>query len=94
MATADLKCSSNNSASTVYNLFLEAVDSYGLPSRVRSDQGTENCHVTQHMLEYHGIECRSMLFGSSVHNQRIERFWQDLHRYVTGTYYVQALLFS
>ena len=69
-----LKCSSNNTASTVYNLFLEAVDLYGLPSRVRSDQGTENYRVAQHMLEHRGVERRSMLVGSSVHNQRIERF--------------------
>jgi len=82
-----LKCSNNNTASTVYNLFLEAVDLYGLPSRVRSDQGTENYRVAQHMLEHRGIERRSMLVGTSVHNQRIERFWRDLHRCVTGTYY-------
>ena len=39
------------------------------------------------MLEPRGVERRSMLVGSSVHNQRIERFWRDLHRCVTGTYY-------
>ena len=82
-----LKCSNNNAAFTVYNLFLEAVGQYGLPSRVRSDQGTENYHVAQHMLEHRRIERRSMLVGSSVHNQRIERFWRDLHRCVTGIYY-------
>ena len=82
-----LKCSSNNTASTVYNLFLEAVDLYGLPSRVRSDQGTENYRVAQHMLEHCGVDHRSMLVVSLGHNQRIECFWRDLHRCVTGTYY-------
>ena len=82
-----LKCSSNNTASTVYNLFLEAVDLYGLPPRVGSDQGTENYCVAQHMLEHHGVDRRSMLVGSSVDSQRIERFWRDLHRCVTGTYH-------
>ena len=70
-----LRCSSNNRARTVYSLFVDAVRLYGLPSRVRSDQGRENYLVAQHMLEHRGVDCRSMLVGSSVHNHRIECFW-------------------
>ena len=62
--------------------FLKAVHQYGLPSCVRSDQGRENQLVTQHMLECRGSECRSMITGSSVHNQRIERLWGDMYRCV------------
>ena len=47
-----LKCSSNNLSSTVYSLFLKAVNHYDLPSRVRSDQGRENYRVAQHMIEH------------------------------------------
>ena len=74
-------------AQTVYSLFLDAVRQYSLPSRVRSDQGRENYLVAQHMLEFRGTERRSMLIGSSVHNQRIERFWRDLFRCVIGLYH-------
>lgn len=72
-----LGCSSNNRASTLYDLFLKAVGLYGLPSRIRCDQGGENVHVARHMLRHRGEERRSVLVGSSVHNQRIERFWRD-----------------
>ena len=46
-----MHCSDNNRSSTVYKYFLEAMRKYGLPSRVRTDQGRENIMVAQHMLE-------------------------------------------
>ena len=39
------------------------------------------------MLEHRGEERRSVLVGSSVHNQRIERLWRDCHRCVTSLFY-------
>lgn len=82
-----LHCSTNNRASTVYDLFLKAIESYGLPSRVRSDQGGENTLVARHMLEHRGNNRASMITGSSVHNQRIERLWRDLFRCAIQLYY-------
>ena len=77
-----LQCSANNTAETVYRVFMAAVNQYGLPSRVRFDQGTENIAIARHMLETRGTDRGSMIVGSSVHNQRIERMWKDMHRYV------------
>lgn len=71
----------------MYNLFLSAVSQFGLPSRVRSDQGRENYSIAIHMLESRGVERNSMITGSSVHNQRIERFWRDLYRCVIAVFY-------
>ena len=82
-----LKCSSNIKSTTVYQSFLEAVRLYHLPSRVRSDQGGENVLVAQHMVENRGADRNSMIVGSSVHNQRIERLWKDMHKCVTSLYY-------
>ncbi len=78
-----LCASTNNEAKTVYELFLLAVQKHQLPSRVRSDQGTENVLVAQHMIEKRGAERHSMITGSSVHNQHIERLWRDMHKSIT-----------
>ena len=78
-----LKCSTNNRASTVYELFTDAIGNYGVPSRVRSDQGG----VAQFMLRYRGIQRNSMITGFSTHNQRIERLWNDVHRSVVKMFY-------
>ena len=82
-----MKCSTNNEATTVYNLFLDAVSLYGLPSRVRTDYGGENRLVAQHMLENRGTDRSSMMTGNSVHNQRIERLWRDMHECVSKLFY-------
>ena len=82
-----LRCSSNNQAATVYHLFLQAVRRFSLPSRVRSDEGGENRLVALHMIRHRGVQRRSMLVGSSVHNQRIERLWRDLFQSIIRLYY-------
>ena len=49
--------------------FLKAVETYGIPSRVRSDKGKENALVANYMIEKRGLERGSMITGPSTHNQ-------------------------
>ena len=81
-----LKCSNNNQASTVYSC-LQVTRAYGIPSRVRCDQGRENICVGQFMLEQCGRDRGSIIVGSSVHNQRIECLGRDMHHCATQLYY-------
>ena len=71
----------------MYEAFLDGVQRFSLPSRLRCDQGGENTLVAAHMLEHRGADRRSVIVGSSVHNQRIERLWRDMHRCVTQLFY-------
>ena len=58
--------------------FLKGVNTYGMPSRVRSDQGRENVSVADFMIEHRGAGRGSMLTGKSTHNRHIERLWRDV----------------
>ena len=84
-----LQCSSNNRAETVLTLFKDAVQKFGLPSRVRCDKGGENVDVSLFMLSHplRGPNRGSVLVGRSVHNQRVERMWHDIFQGVIGLYY-------
>ncbi|XP_046582807.1 uncharacterized protein LOC124290155 [Haliotis rubra] len=77
----------NNDPKVVAGYYLDTVERlHGCPERIRSDAGGENRHVEQMQLllrhdhndRFAGSE--SFLYGSSVHNQRIEFWWGILRK--------------
>ena len=68
-----LLASNNNKAETVATAFTNAVETYGLPSCVRSDKGGENVQVAWFMLNHpqRGPGRGSMITGLWQGNARI-----------------------
>eukprot|EP01083_Nonionella_stella_P066647 175683_1 len=77
-----LKANDNNKAETWLNYFVSAINKWGVPERARGDYGMENIQVAR-LMEAIGADngqCQKrFIYGRSVHNQRIERFWRDVN---------------
>ena len=82
-----LKCATNIRADTIFDSFTTACNRIGIPSRVRSDRGTENLLVATFMILYRGAGRASHITGTSVHNQRVERLWRDVYIASTSLFY-------
>ncbi|CAG7831034.1 unnamed protein product, partial [Allacma fusca] len=82
-----LEADNNNRAVNNLGAFLSGVNSYGLPSRTRTDKGLENILIARYMLEQRGLNRGSHICGRSVHNQRIKRLWCDVFYGLLANYY-------
>lgn len=82
-----LECETSCDAYVVLKHFVRAATRYGVPSRVRSDYGGENVDIALLMNLLRGITRGSHLTGESVHNERIERLWRDVHKDATSLIY-------
>lgn len=74
-----INCADNNRAETVLKSFVEGVETFGLPDRVRSDHGGENIDVWRYMLSMHNCDPVCVVTGSFTHNVRVERLWRDVN---------------
>ena len=63
-----LRASDNNRAYTVLDLFLDAAEVYGVPSRLRGDHGLENLRVAEWMEDRCGTRRGSYIWGRYVLN--------------------------
>ena len=71
---------------TILDLFVHAVSQFGLPDHVRSDYGGENTEVWKYMIAVHNLDYHCVITGSSVHNERVERPWRDVHRCIVSPF--------
>lgn len=86
MFTSNARKTTNQKLSL--NLFLEAVNSFGLPSRIRFNFGTENVGIAEYMLNHPARSPNrgSMLTSRSVHNQKIECLWLEVKKNIVSYY--------
>ena len=86
-----LRCSTNNVAETVLELFNDAIkNNRGLwPSRIHVGRGVETVLIrvicfdlSDETVTHWGKGRHSFIAGSSTSNQRIERLWRDVFRCV------------
>lgn len=61
-----IRASSNNLATTVLDLFLHAIDEYGMPSRGRGDRGGENLLCATYTVLRNGRNRGSFIWGGYV----------------------------
>jgi hypothetical protein len=61
-----IRASSNNHATTVLDLFLDAIDEYGMPSRGRGDRGGENLLCATYTVLRNGRNRGSFIWGGYV----------------------------
>jgi hypothetical protein len=80
-----LEAAPNNLSRTVFDLFVGSFYQYGLPDKVRGDEGIENVLICKFMGFITDAK-RPYITGRSVHNTRIERQWRELRASVTHRY--------
>jgi hypothetical protein len=77
-----LVASNNNRADTVYQNFAEATSEFGVPWRMRGDDGGENNRVAEYMDAQGPLRnlgpLDGFIRGPSVHNTRIEAHWNHM----------------
>ena len=66
--------------------FKSGVQTFGLPSRVRGDQGLENFDMARFMVNQKVTNRGSFITGRSVQNQRIEQLWAEVNRVLSALY--------
>jgi len=61
-----MRVSTSNTAQTVLKLFLDIIKTYGCPSRIRGDRGSENVDLCTWMIMYRGPNRASFMWGTYV----------------------------
>ena len=77
---------------TVYDMFMDTICQYNLPSRLRVDAGSENGYMNSAFMTLRGYkgndneENNPLIIGRSVHNIKIEHQWLFVRKNVVDNY--------
>ena len=85
--TVYLTCNNNNYATTVLQSFIQAINTFSFLFGFAVTMEEKILRLQSLMLSARGFNRGSVLTGSSVHNQKIERLWRDVFQRVTGNFY-------
>ena len=75
---SSLHIPTDNQVETALIFFIDSIREYGVPSRVCADGESEFSNINFLMDKLIGDNRRNLMRGSTVHNERIERFWCDV----------------
>ena len=66
---------------------MKAVEDYGLPSRLKCDEGKENVLVADYMLDKRGTGKRRVITARSTQKESVEGLWKDVFSGVLSYFY-------
>ncbi len=81
-----LACTNNNRSETVLQFFTDSINHFGVPNHVITVEKMWR-YGGSYMIAAHNYNDYScVITGSSVHNERVERLWHDVHRCIGSVF--------
>ena len=74
-----IKCFSNNRAGTILQCFMDGIQEFGIPLRVRGDRGAENVNVARFMIDQKELSRGSFMASLDEFISQVESPWSTYY---------------